>query len=145
VAKTGASGTEPDGLVPVCCAPSATQKAQLDELFGLLNTYRAQNGKAALTYDVALEATVQGHCEHMRLHGFFDHFAPEASVKDPFMRAKLCGTTASAENLAGGQATPSAVMTSWKNSAGHNANMLGNFKRVGLCRSGSAWGQIFGN
>lgn len=139
----GASGKEE--AIPVCCTPSAAQKAELTTLFGLLNAYRAQNGKAALAYDDALEASIQGHCEHMRLHGFFDHISPEADVKDPFKRAPLCGSTANAENLAAGQATPAAAMSSWKASAGHNANMLGNWKRVGLCRSGSAWGQVFGN
>jgi len=129
----------------VCCAPTAAQKTTLNELFTLLNQYRAQQGKAALTYDTKLEAAVQGHCLHMVKHGFFDHIAPEAVVKGPFERAPLCGTTANAENLAAGQSTPAQVMNDWKNSAGHNANMIGNYKRVGLCRAGNNWGQIFGN
>ena len=36
-------------------------------------------------------------------------------------------------------------MASWKGSAGHNANMLGTYERVGLCRAGAYWGQLFGN
>ena len=127
----------------MCCSPTTSQKAQLDELHRLLNEYRAEKGKAALTYDPKLEAAIQGHCEHMIDHGFFDHIAPEAAVSGPSQRAKLCGTTATGENLAGGQSSPAAVMTAWKGSAGHNANMLGNYKRVGLCRAGSYWGQIF--
>jgi uncharacterized protein YkwD len=128
----------------VCCAPTTPQKTELETLFKLLNEYRAEKGKPALVYDAKLEATVQGHCEHMIDHGFFDHIAPEAAVANPTARAKLCGTTALSENLAGGQSTPAAVMAAWKGSAGHNANMIGNYKRVGLCRAGSYWGQIFG-
>jgi uncharacterized protein YkwD len=141
----GASGTEPGGMIPVCCTPSSAQKTEAMQVFTLLNQYRAQMGRGALTYDVKLEASIQGHCEHMRLHGFFDHYAPEPAVKDPFVRAPQCGTGANAENIAVGQQNPAAVMTAWKNSPGHNTNMLnGSWKRVGICRSaGGYWGQVF--
>jgi uncharacterized protein YkwD len=143
VVKTGGTN-DPNGLIPACCAPTTTQKSALDELFGLLNQYRAQQGRGALTYDPKLEAAVQGHCLHMVQHNFFSHTAPEAVVSGPTTRAKICGTTANGENLAGGQASPTAVMASWKSSAGHNSNMLEpSWKRVGLCRAGSYWGQIF--
>ena len=142
VQSGGATGE--GGVIPVCCAPTGAEKAEIDEVFLLLNAYRAQMGKAALTYDPKLEASIQGHCQHMTAHGFFDHTAPEAAVKTPFVRAPLCGATANAENLAAGQRTPAAVMASWKGSAGHNANMLGSYARVGICRSGSYWGQLFG-
>jgi uncharacterized protein YkwD len=140
----GAAG-DPDGKIPVCCTPTTTQKAQIIEVFNLLNAYRAENGKAALTYDPKLEEALQGHCEHMRLHSFFSHSAPEPAVSAFTTRATLCGSSASSENLAAGQSSPAAVMQSWKNSSGHNANMLGNHKRVGICRAGIYWGQVFGN
>lgn len=94
--RSGATGKETGGVIPVCCAPTTAQKTAIAELFQLLNAYRAEKGRPALAYDDALEAAVQGHCEHMRVHGFFDHFAPEASVKSPGARAGLCGTTATA-------------------------------------------------
>jgi uncharacterized protein YkwD len=144
VTRTGATGPEAGGTIPVCCAPTTTQKTAITEVFTLLNQYRAQKGKAALTYDPKLEAAVQGHCEHMAKHGFFDHYAPETVVKYPGDRAKLCGTTATGENLAAGQRSPTEVMNAWKNSSGHNANMLANHRRVGICRVGSYWGQLFG-
>lgn len=144
VTRSGGGGSDPSGVIPVCCTPTTSQKAQLDTLFTLLNEYRAENGKTALAYDPKLEAAVQGHCEHMVDHGFFDHDAPEAVVAKPTDRAILCGTTANSENLAGNQSSPAAVMASWKESSGHNSNMLANWKRVGLCRAGSYWGQLFG-
>lgn len=140
----GATGTEPGGMIPVCCTPSSSEKTEAMQVFTMLNQYRAQMGKGALTYDVKLEASIQGHCRHMALHGFFDHVSPETAVKDPFVRAPQCGTGANAENIAVGQQTPTAVMTAWKNSPGHNTNMLnGSWKRVGICRSGGYWGQVF--
>jgi uncharacterized protein YkwD len=36
-------------------------------------------------------------------------------------------------------------METWKNSSGHNRNMInGDYTRVGICNSGRNWGQIFG-
>jgi uncharacterized protein YkwD len=143
-AFTGGSGAEPGGIIPVCCIPTTTQKAEAMAVFNLLNQYRQQMGRSVLTYDVKLEASIQGHCEHMARHDFFDHVAPETSVKDPFVRAPLCGTPANAENIAWNQQTPAAVMTAWKNSPGHNTNMLQtSWKRVGVGRAGAYWGQVF--
>jgi uncharacterized protein YkwD len=111
-----------------------------------LNEHRAANGLSALAYDTELEATIQGHCAHMAQHSFFAHEAPEASVTSPWDRAEACGTTANGENIAQGQRSPADVMTGWKNSSGHNQNMLGRYTRVGIGYedSGRYWGQIFG-
>lgn len=49
------------------------------------------------------------------------------------------------ENIALQQRTPAQVMTSWKNSAGHNMNMLNpGHKRVGIGVYELRWGMIFG-
>lgn len=143
--QPGATGNEPGGMIPVCCAPTAAEKAEIDAVFALVNEHRAANGVAPLSYDTKLEAAIQGHCLHMALHPFFDHTAPESSISSPWTRAELCGTTASGENIADGQSSPEAVMASWKSSSGHNKNMLSaDFKRIGIGRHGSYWGQIFG-
>ncbi len=145
----GATGGETDGLIPVCCVPSTEEKALIMEVFTLLNQHRASKGVAALTYDDKLESAIEGHCHHMAAHDFFDHKAPESSVSSPWTRAGLCGTSASGENIAAGQSSPSSVMQSWINSPGHNANMLNaGFTRVGIGYYaggswGSYWGQIF--
>ena len=88
---------------------------------------------------------MQGHCEHMLQKDFFSHDAPDPSVAKFTTRAGLCGTSANAENIAKGQQSAESVMNSWKNSSGHNKNMLGNYKRIGICRKGPYWGQMFGN
>lgn len=143
VAIAGATGSEPGGQIPVCCAPTSAEKADLDVLFQLLNDYRAEFGKPPLAYDAKLEAAMQGHCLHMNQHTFFSHVGPEAAVSAFSARAAQCGTTANAENIAKGQKSPAAAMTSWKSSPGHAANMLGSYTRVGLGHAGPYWGQIF--
>jgi uncharacterized protein YkwD len=145
VTRPGATGKEPGGLIPVCCTPTTAEKSQIDQVFDLLNMHRMRNGVAALTYDPKLEQAIQGHCMHMATHTFFDHGAPESAVAAFNVRAQLCGAGAAGENIAAGQRSPQDVMTSWINSAGHNRNMLDpSFKRVGIGRYGSQWGQIFG-
>ena len=142
----GATGNEPGGQIPVCCEPTAEERANIDAMYGLLNDYRVSNGLDALTRDPALEAAMQGHCLHMQQHDFFDHTAPESVVQSPWIRAELCGTSASAENIAmNGRGGAEEVMEMWMGSPGHNQNMLSSSAtRVGIGNAGSYWGQIFG-
>jgi uncharacterized protein YkwD len=106
------------------------------------------NGESALAYDDELQAAIQGHCLHMSQHSFFQHEAPEQSIRLPWDRAELCGTSANGENIAQGQRTPEDVMEGWIESSGHNENLLNSrFTRVGIgyVAAGRYWGQIFGN
>jgi uncharacterized protein YkwD len=144
----GGYGGDPGGMIPVCCVPSEQEKKFIERVFELLNEHRQKHGRAPLKYDDKLEQAIVGHCHHMAAHGFFSHNAPEKSVRDFWQRAKACGTGASAENIAVGQQTPEEVMHTWRFSAGHNANMLGNYTRVGIGfyaggSWGTYWGQIF--
>ena len=146
VTLEGATGDEPGGLIPVCCTPAAAEKTLIDEVFTLLNEHRMANGKSALAYDNELESAIQGHCVHMSQHSFFAHEAEEAVVASPSDRARLCGTSASGENIAEGYRGPTDVMEGWINSSGHNRNMLNsNYTRVGIgyAADGRHWGQLF--
>ncbi|MBR2979591.1 MAG: CAP domain-containing protein [Myxococcaceae bacterium] len=152
-AISGATGGEPDHLVPVCCDYGLEERRLADELFALLNAYRAENGLEALERDDGLDRAMQGHCHHMAIHPFFDHIAPEEDIASPWTRAQLCGASANGENIAAGQSSAAAVMESWKSSPGHNANMLdAGFRRVGVGAFVSPegapyplyWGQLFG-
>jgi uncharacterized protein YkwD len=134
-----------NGDVPVCCEPNESQRANIDEVFRLLNEYRQQNGRAPLTYDYELEAAMQGHCQHMAQAGFFSHYSPVAEIQSPWARAERCGTKANGENIASRQKDPAEVMASWKKSSDHNRNMLSpDWKRVGIGEFDLYWGQIFG-
>ena len=141
----GATGNEPDGIIPVCCALAATEKVLAMDLVSMLNNHRVSNGRVPLVYDDALEAAMHGHCLHAALHPLDGHIAPEADVASPFVRAPLCGTSAHAENLATVGADPSAAMSAWKGSPADNANMLNvAFSRVGAGYFGGTWGLLFG-
>ena len=122
----------------------------------LINDYRAQNGLGSLTPCTSLNRTAQGHSEDMRDKNYFSHTGLNGS--SPWGRAcdacyELgCGPqTAMAENIAAGNSGAQATFLQWKNSPGHNANMLGgNFTMIGIGRAtgggqyGVYWTNVFG-
>ena len=74
----------------------------------------------------------------------FAHESPVEGKRTPWDRAARFGTSASGENIAGGQTTGAGANLGWWYSPGHHKNMLGGFGRVGLGRSGELWTQMFG-
>lgn len=108
----------------------------------MLNDYRTSNGLGALLVSDAASLACDRHNADMAKYGFFSHttagsdwFAPGAS---PWDRMAACGydyNTTMGENIAAGRtfATAAAVFAGWKNSSGHNANMLNpKYKVVGV-------------
>lgn len=121
----------------------------------LINNYRAQNGLGSLADCVSLNRASQGHSEDMRDNNYFSHTGLNNST--PWARAcdacfdKGCGpSTAMAENIAAGNSGAQATFDQWKNSPGHNANMLdGSFTMIGIGRAtgggqyGVYWTNVF--
>lgn len=130
--------------------------AEEEAFLGIINQYRAQNGLGALTACTSLNRAAQGHSEDMRDQNYFSHTGLNGS--SPWDRAcdacyELgCGPmTAMAENIAAGNSSAQATFDQWKNSPGHNANMLGaSFKMIGIGRAtgggqyGVYWTNVFG-
>jgi uncharacterized protein YkwD len=48
-----------------------------------------------------------------------------------------------AENVAAGQQTVASVMSAWQRSRGHNANILGDYRDIGVGRAGNYWCVVF--
>lgn len=96
-----------------------------DQMFRMLNDYRTENGEAPLLRSDGLvePAEIRGR----EIAVVFDHVRPNG---------QMCFTVSdliNGENIACGQTTPEQVMSSWKNSPGHNANMLrSNFSIAGV-------------
>lgn len=109
-----------------------------------LNRIRVLLGLPALLIDVKLCAAARDHSSDMvKLH-FFSHDSPVAGKETPWARAQKAGTSASAENIAAGQATGADAILCWWYSPGHHKNMLGDATRVGLGRHATHWTQLFG-
>lgn len=147
------------GACPTCAgAGDATTALDAEEVafIGLLNNYRAQNGLGAVASCTSMNRAAQGHSEDMRDQNYFDH--QSLSGDSPWDRMcnacyeHGCGpSTAVAENIAAGNSGAQATFEQWRNSSGHNANMLGgSFTRIGIGRAtgggqyGVYWTNVFG-
>ncbi|HEX5748121.1 MAG TPA: CAP domain-containing protein [Archangium sp.] len=108
----------------------------------------------ALTLDSRLRCAARKHSKDMALNNFFSHTGSNGWT--PWQRMTSAGYAwrTAGENIAAGQATPSAVVTSWMNSSGHcNGIMDPSYKHLGVGyyyrASGSTyahyWTQNFGS
>ncbi|MCD8123947.1 MAG: leucine-rich repeat protein [Lachnospiraceae bacterium] len=111
------------------------------EVLELVNKERAAEGLSALTMDKDLLAAAMKRAAEINI--YFSHTRP--SNIDCF----TISTKASGENIAAGQTSASSVMTSWMNSSGHKANILGSSYQsigIGCFMQGDViyWVQVFG-
>jgi len=132
----------------------------------LLNQYRQQNGRSALAVNNLLADAADWMSTDMGAHNYFSHcdgrgLGPGPSpcpnpcsypCRDPFQRMSDFGYNFNAwkgENIAAGYTSAQAVFDGWKNSPGHNANMLSaNYKVMGIARAytpGSPYGWYWTN
>ncbi|KAE9045061.1 hypothetical protein PR003_g13327 [Phytophthora rubi] len=98
--------------------------AETAEMLASINAYRAENGLKALTIDARLVAAANVHSKDQATHCTMTHDGTDGSKPWDRMEDQGYDWTVAAENVAAGQTSVSAVMTSWWNSAGHRANIL---------------------
>ena len=124
-----------------------------DRVLELANHERASRGLAPLVLSPELQGAARGFAGAMAHGGFFDHNAPDGST--PVSRIEAAGYTGwtfMAENIAAGQPSPEAVMSSWMNSEHHRENLLDpRAKEIGIghvyaaaTQYGQYWVQDFG-
>lgn len=94
-------------------------------LLCLTNVHRLRSGASALSRDSRLGAAARAHSADMVARDYFSHVTPEGL--GPTERAVAAGFPGGAgENIAaGGSRTALGLFELWRNSAGHDANMLG--------------------
>lgn len=122
---TGVLGSEPETTsAPACVATGAPATPVHQAMFDALNEYRTANGLPKLIYSKTLEAAADAQVIDMWQRSFFAHVNPDGL--NPGQRAVNAGFCHQyvGENLAAGQSTLERAMAAWKNSPGHNANML---------------------
>ncbi len=136
-------------LVALILSPSlafadpALDSIEIDFLH-LINDYRAQNGAGCLAPSPTMNAASDWMSQAMGEQGFFDHREPPCdnngvcSGRDPFDRIAAFGHdewSTAGENIAAGYSSAAEVFEGWRNSPGHNANMLNpNFTAIGIGR-----------
>ena len=121
-------------------------KLPLEEARGILdlNRMRLLLGLKPLRIDPGLCDAARDHAKDMVTLRFFAHDSPVPGKASPWDRAKRFGTSAGAENIAGGCATGVGANRMWFHSPGHHKNMLGGHSRMGLGKHENTWVQMFG-
>lgn len=144
-AAAGIGFDKPASALTNCTVNDTSIDAEERAFLGLINTYRAQNGLGALTLSTNLNRASTWMAADMGQKNYFSH--TDSLGRSPSTRAIDCGYPQGAgENIAAGTnwSSASAVFTAWKNSSGHNANMLnGSYRQIGIARvftSGSTYG-----
>ncbi len=115
---------------------TTTLDAEEQAFLSLINNYRQQNGLLPLQASVSLTNASKWMSADMAAKNYFSH--TDSLGRDPFVRMTSFSynfNTYKGENIAAGYSDAANTFNQWKNSAGHNANMLNpNYKVIGIGR-----------
>lgn len=112
------------------------------ELLERINEVRAGAGLDPLEVDARLVRAAREHARSMAEHGFFAHEGPDGRETADRVAATGYSWTFVAENLAGGDVTPTQVVAGWLESPLHRDNMLeGSAAHVGIAYVAGGGGQ----
>ncbi|AKU91071.1 CAP domain-containing protein [Vulgatibacter incomptus] len=136
--------------VSLALAPTvATAATELNEeelkFLHIINAYRAASGAPCLSPSPTMNDAADWFSQEMGEVGFFDHLEPPCDAngdnctgRDPFDRIRSFGHdrwSTAGENIAAGYPTAEEVFEGWRNSPGHNKNMLEpKFTAIGIGR-----------
>ncbi|OWZ00069.1 SCP-like extracellular protein [Phytophthora megakarya] len=116
-----------------------------------VNVQRAAQGLRPLCINTKLMAASKRHSDDMAAKNYMSHTGSDGSTMSQRITATGYKWNRIAENVAAGQRNVAAVMTSWMNSPGHRANILGDYTMFGTAYAYSStstykhyWTQNFG-
>jgi uncharacterized protein YkwD len=126
-----------------CPVSSSDQTVDSEEqqLLDLVNTYRLNNGRAALTMDTAVTRAAAWFSRDMATRNYFPPTHVDMNGRDIPTRLTWCGVPWQAyrENIYAGSPDAEVVFEAWRNSSVHNTNMLATDITVaGVARSFNA-------
>lgn len=127
---------------PAAAIPTSAYCLEPEEaqFLNLINQHRAQNGVPPLVASQTAGAAAKHHSLNMANQNFFEHAGQDGSDLTSRMREHgYTFNTFLGENIAAGDASASGTFNSWRNSPGHNANMLNpNYTVIGIGRAFNA-------
>jgi hypothetical protein len=125
-----------------CSVADFSINADEQAFLTLINNYRAQNGAPALQISTGLSRMSSWHAEDMASKNYFDH--TDSLGRSFGTRLSQCDAAggSAGENIAAGYQTAQDVFNGWRNSPGHNANMLNPaYRYIGIARvTGGSYG-----
>jgi hypothetical protein len=138
-------GTTDALAITNCNVADVTIDSEERAFLNLINSYRAQNGAGALTISVNLNRAASWMAVDLGAKNYFSH--TDSLGRDPSRRVQDCGFPGGAgENIAAGTVTDTAqeAFDLWRNSPGHNSNMLNaSYRQIGIARAYAA-GSTYG-
>jgi uncharacterized protein YkwD len=101
-----------------------TTALDIEKARDLVNQYRSEKGLKPLRFNVKLTEAAKDHCRDLAKWDRISHYGSDGS--NPWDRVKRTGYKArlTAENVGTGQINFDEVMKGWKDSPGHNKNLL---------------------
>lgn len=121
--------TTPAAATPV--TPDSTADSFQTAVLNLVNQQRAAEGLSALSLDTG--ATNAAQIRAAEITGYFSHTRPNGTSCFTALDEANVSYRYAGENIAGGFATPEAVVTAWMNSPGHRANIMNaNYTKLGV-------------
>jgi uncharacterized protein YkwD len=121
-APTGSFDKAPPGALADRDYSQSTLNAE--QARDIINAYRKDKGLKPLRLDPTLTAAAKAHSKDLARWDRISHFGSDGS--NPWDRVKRAGFNArlAAENVGTGQSTFDEVMRGWRESPGHNKNLL---------------------
>lgn len=130
-----AAGRQPGAVASAAgdCTVDPSQDADEQTFLQLINAYRVQNSLPPLALSYELSKSAQWKSNDMGARNYFAH---DDLTRTWDTRIRDCGYGYNAwlgENIAAGQQTAQSAFDAWRNSPGHNANMLGvHYTAIGI-------------
>ncbi|MCB1334202.1 MAG: CAP domain-containing protein [Roseivivax sp.] len=110
----------------------------------MLNSIRANAGRAELSLSPRLQAAAESHAADMARRNYFSHKGRNGSRVGMRVKAQGYRFCTVAENIALGQRSVDQVMREWFASPGHRQNMLaGKVTQYGMARARRDGGDIW--
>lgn len=134
-------------LVLVVTPPAHAYDSEELEFLTLINNYRQANGVPPLTMSNSLSNASEWFSNDMAAYNYFPSNHVSRDGRTFSQRIHDAGYTYNTwlgENIAAGYVTAAQVFEGWRNSPGHNANMLSaNYRAIGIGRAYNA-GSYYG-
>jgi len=117
----------------VATAASAVDDITPDNIIRLMNEYRAMNGLAPLHENDKLTRAAHDRMRDMEDGGWWNHESPDGISPFVWLTARDYPYSVAGENLACGFETAKLLVSSWMESPGHRANIVGaDFEECGI-------------
>ncbi|PHS42487.1 MAG: hypothetical protein COA91_00635 [Robiginitomaculum sp.] len=91
-----------------------------------LNAYRRLHGLGPVMFNDKLTAASRSHAKDLAVHGTISHSGTDGSGHGERIQRQGYAFSIAAENVATGQQSWAKVFQAWKDSPGHNVNLLRN-------------------